>query len=148
MNSFPPLLLPLPGVIPPFCGVFRCWHSDSDGYFPGHHFLPSCCFGWCPRGSNIRHPGSLHLPFHFAHPCHRATVCLLVQLHGLPVGRDIPPVRHHGVSFWGERTDGFREGEAKRITRLPSVTEWTAAERNTAHNSRLDLFTAAPRVEP
>lgn len=94
---YPPL--PLLGVIPPVWGVFRRWHSDSDGCCPGSHLLPGGFVGWCSSGSYLWDPGRLHLTLHLPHACHRATLCLCVQLHGLPVSWDVPPLWHHGVSL-------------------------------------------------
>ncbi len=49
-------------------------------------------------GCCVRSAGGFHVTLHGAHACDRAPVRLPLQLHGLPVGRGLPPVRHHGVS--------------------------------------------------
>lgn len=88
------------GAVPSFRGVCRRWLGDGDGRRPRNHLL----FGGCSRGcfsrSNLRHPGRLHLPLHLTHARHRAALRLRVQLHGVPLCWDVPPVRHHGVSGW------------------------------------------------
>ncbi|KAL0167395.1 hypothetical protein M9458_039239, partial [Cirrhinus mrigala] len=47
-------------------------------------------------GRRVRSAGGFHLALHVAHACDRAPLRLPVQLHGVPVGRGLPPVRHHG----------------------------------------------------
>lgn len=102
---FPPSLhlLPLPGVVPPVWGVFSGWLSDSVGWCPGNHLLPGSCVWWRSGRSYLWDPGCLHLTLHFPHPCYRAAFCLCVQLHGIPVSWDVPPLWHHGVSGYIER---------------------------------------------
>ncbi len=66
-------------------------------------FLSVVCFfvvalGGVLVGAGVRSAGGFHVTLHGAHACDRAPVRLPLQLHGLPVGRGLPPVRHHGVS--------------------------------------------------
>lgn len=87
-----------PGVVPPLWGVFWRRLSDGRGCLPWDHLLPGSGAGWRPGGSHLWDSGGLHLSLHLPHSRHRAPLRLSVQLHGLPVIWDVPPLRHHGVS--------------------------------------------------
>ncbi|XP_061520454.1 sodium/hydrogen exchanger 1b isoform X2 [Phycodurus eques] len=93
------------GAVPPVGGVLTRRRGDGGRRPAGGAVLLGGVVRRRPGGRGLRAAGRLHVPLHVAHAGHRAALRLPVQLHGVPVGRGLPPVGHHVV-------DRVRRGDA------------------------------------
>ncbi len=87
------------GPVPPVGGVCARGRGDGGRRVSGRGVFLRGGAGRSVGGRRVRSAGGVHVTLHVAHACDRAPVRLPLQLHGLPVGRGLPPVRHHGVSL-------------------------------------------------